>query len=302
MVKKLFLITFLLCSTCLIKLSAVELNYCANPFPNSQRSIIDSQKKDLLDEIRNSILFYYVKNKFNSNKSQVFQEKLKDILYNQSDSDFYWEISVLVNNLNNNHTFFIPKGFKNSFGIYFQNSNKENIITKVDTDLAEKINIGDRIISVNGQTCLSGNFNFQKNSVGDFSLMQSSDNTAYHLKLKSIFEPAIEKMQVKIEADYIYVKIPSFSEKGITSSFFDKVNIIKDKKPMIIDLRGNSGGYLSEVMNIAKYFFDGSIGYFNGGLFGNKEIKISRDSSLFEKIGQLFLIVDGETVITQPRG
>lgn len=94
-----------------------------------------------------------------------------------------------------------------------------------------------------------------------------------------------------------YVKIEQFGEKS--SEAFKKhiEDLIKNKnvKGFIIDVRGNPGGYLSEVINILDYFFDDELLLYTKGRNKNLEEKYNGNKGVLidKKIPVLVLIDNG---------
>ena len=55
-----------------------------------------------------------------------------------------------------------------------------------------------------------------------------------------------------------YIQITTFSDEEVSSKFTSEINELKDQgmKKLILDLRGNPGGYLNECIDIASHFIN----------------------------------------------
>ncbi len=100
---------------------------------------------------------------------------------------------------------------------------------------------------------------------------------------------------IPVSEDIIYTSLPNIS-KGTREFIYDNVDEFKKYKNIIIDLRGNYGGMLSDYYKISDLFLDKNvtIGYENTRLpFLNREIKTKKKKYLeFENI---FILQDEST-------
>lgn len=124
---------------------------------------------------------------------------------------------------------------------------------------AEKAGLlgGDIIIAVDGKSVE----NMDAASVA--SIIRGEENTVVILTVRrgeEIKDISVTRKKVKIDSvhyrtedDIIYIKIDSFSE-GTSKEFRTAMDHADDKNiyKIIMDLRGNSGGYVDEAVNIAK--------------------------------------------------
>jgi hypothetical protein len=267
---------------------------CPNIFLNSASNLDHKLKSRLILEIKKAIQGFFIQGKLDLVRFETFKKQIDMALGTTNDADFYWSISVAVNQLGNAHTFFAPPSHSNNFGLRYQNVDGKNFVTKVHPILSKRIHIGDEIVSVNSGTCLLGNLDYLNNARGSF-VFKKPNGEVYQENLISEFPMVTEKTVFQIENAYILVKISDFMDQELGNEFYTQIKKLSDKKTIIFDLQGNPGGTLREVISIGKYFFGGEIGFYQGSIFGNKEIKIEKNNDLNEKIGKVFIIVDQES-------
>jgi|YNPMSStandDraft_2_1061718.scaffolds.fasta_scaffold00014_34 carboxyl-terminal processing protease len=98
-----------------------------------------------------------------------------------------------------------------------------------------------------------------------------------------------------ISKDIGYIKIEQFGENVANSFEKHFKNLVEDKKVkgLIIDIRGNPGGYLSEVINILDYFFDDVLFIYTKGRNKNLEEKYNGTKGvLVDKNFPLVILID----------
>jgi len=97
----------------------------------------------------------------------------------------------------------------------------------------------------------------------------------------------------ELSDDVLIWKMPRFdlSEDGLA----DKFGKLKNRKALILDLRGNEGGYVDTLQHFAGYFFDSDIKL--SELRGRKkfepDVAKSKKGRVFK--GQLIVLIDGES-------
>jgi len=121
---------------------------------------------------------------------------------------------------------------------------------------------GDYIIAVNGQSTANKStsdivsmISGQENTTVEVTVYRSGQEKTYTLTRRSIQIPTVEGKW--IEDGYGYIKISSFSSDA-DKKFEEFMIKMKGKniKGLVIDLRGNPGGYLDTVAYIAGEFID----------------------------------------------
>lgn len=161
------------------------------------------------------------------------------------------ETEALYNNLNNNYA---------GIGAVLENHDSGVLITEVYEDSpAEKAGLkaGDLITDVDGKSVVG------MEAAAAASLIRGEVGTVVRLTIKrqgSVKSISIVRAQIKlksvhhkIEGSIGYIKLDSFNE-GVSSEFNKVLTDINKKsiRKLIIDLRGNPGGYVDEAVAIAQ--------------------------------------------------
>lgn len=168
-------------------------------------------------------------------------------------SDFYdlEEMEILKSNLNGNYS---------GIGTALEKTENGIRITKVYEDSpAEKAGLieGDIIVSVDGKPVSDMSVESVASSIrGDegtyVKLEIKRDNIikVYTVKRGNV---TIKTVQYRIEGKTAYIKIDSFS-LGTASEFNEAINQVNKNniKKIILDLRGNTGGYVDVAADVAE--------------------------------------------------
>ncbi|MDS0526222.1 S41 family peptidase [Clostridium sp. SHJSY1] len=182
---------------------------------------------------------------------------------------------------------------------------KDNTVTIVNVEAdkpAAKANLtsGDIIVKVDGED-IGGDVSKAISLISDTSkkttkltILRSGNNT---------FDAELTKEEIKtdsvsgeiIENKVGYIRLKDFNEDA-SKSFIDKLKELKDKGAagLILDLRGNGGGFLTEAESIASQFIPESkvITTLNNK-FG-KEKKILSKGGIAQEM-PMVLLIDGNT-------
>ena len=151
----------------------------------------------------------------------------------------------------------------NSIGAQVENRNGKVVFSKIYQDLPSDkagIKIGDEIVEING-------IQIRKNQGNTLNLLKGSPGTSLNLKVKrnkDVKEIKLEREQIKIPAvpyfsktkDNVgYIKLDKFI-RSASKEVKEAVKELKNNgaKKIILDLRGNPGGLLSEAVNVANIF------------------------------------------------
>lgn len=180
------------------------------------------------------------------------------------------------------------------------------VVTTVPGGPSEKVGLraGDRIIQVDAKVIT--NIGLKNTDVYD--LLRGKKGTRVDLKIKRKGEPNIldftvirDKIPINsLDASYLiddhtgYVKLNKFSATT-TSEFSDAIKALKANSKLnslILDLRGNGGGYLTAAIDLADQFLnDNKLVVYTSGLHSDK--KEYNASSLGElEQGKLILLID----------
>ena len=91
-----------------------------------------------------------------------------------------------------------------------------------------------------------------------------------------------------------YIQISTFSDEEVSKKFTSQLNELKDKgmKKLILDLRGNPGGYLDQCIDIASHFIDkGEVVTYTIDKYDNKIVSESKGGDASGM--PLVVLVDG---------
>ena len=91
-----------------------------------------------------------------------------------------------------------------------------------------------------------------------------------------------------------YVQITTFSDEEVSQKFTDEINELKAQgmKKLILDLRGNPGGYLDQCVEIASHFIkEGEIVTYTIDKYDQKVVSKSKGGDLLGT--PLVVLVDG---------
>lgn len=205
-------------------------------------------------------------------------DTLKNDYYRDLDDEKLIEgaIDGMLNATEDEHTMFFNKSEKEQFetnltGTYYgigaqvAKVEEDSIVTRIfDNSPAEKAGLkpGDIFISVDGENVkgielddLVSRLKSDKNKIA--TVLVNRDGEEIEIKIeKSIVEiPSISTEMLDDNIGYMYISIFGMN----TDDEFDKaLNELKEKgmEKLIIDLRDNSGGYLSTVTNMISKFVD----------------------------------------------
>lgn len=205
-------------------------------------------------------------------------DTLKNDYYRDLDDEKLIEgaIDGMLNATEDEHTMFFNKSEKEQFetnltGTYYgigaqvAKVEEDSIVTRIfDNSPAEKAGLkpGDIFISVDGENVkgielddLVSRLKSDKNKIA--TVIVNRDGEEIEIKIeKSIVEiPSISTEMLDDNIGYMYISIFGMN----TDDEFDKaLNELKEKgmEKLIIDLRDNSGGYLSTVTNMISKFVD----------------------------------------------
>ncbi|MBR1618293.1 S41 family peptidase [bacterium] len=134
-----------------------------------------------------------------------------------------------------------------------------NVLEQTPAQFADLRN-GDIILSVNGKDTNGLSISQVSNLVkGPQNTLVSLDILRGNTKLtKQIIrkEIAIKSIKSSVEDEIGYIQISSFISSTVPNEFLEALENTSKSKGLIIDLRGNTGGLLSNAVFIANLFID----------------------------------------------
>ena len=162
---------------------------------------------------------------------------------------------------------------------------------------------GDELVEINGSAVSMDNYedinsliNLEKEN--EIKVLRDGDILSFNVKADMVNIPTTSKDVIKSKEDKKnigYIKLSSFSSLSFEEFQEDLISLEKkDKiKSLIIDLRGNSGGYLNTAYDIASLFIKkGKVIY---SLENKNNIKTYKDETNDERTYDIVLLVDSNT-------
>jgi carboxyl-terminal processing protease len=192
------------------------------------------------------------------------------------------------------------EGIGVEFNIFRDTVNVTYVIPEGPSDKAG-LKLGDKIVRVNDSSIVSKTMPIQdirkliRGKAGSpVKLTIVRNNAAQNITVTRgrIPLPAIDASYM-VDAKTGYLKLGKFSETAYRE-FMESLEKLKGSgmQNLILDLRGNGGGYITQAVNIADEFLSGDklIVYTQGTNIEKKEYKASKDG-VFET-GKLVVLID----------
>lgn len=178
-----------------------------------------------------------------------------------------------------------------------------NVIYVIPDGPSEKAGllIGDKIVAVNDSLIISKTLPIQNirrlirgksGSAVNLRVVRNGGLQTIKVTRGRIPLPALDATYM-VDATTGYIRLNKFSETTY-KEFMESMEKLKaaGMQKLLLDLRGNGGGYVTQAVNIADEFLDGEkmIVYTQGTNIPKKEYKASKEG-VFEK-GKLVVLVD----------
>lgn len=241
------------------------------------------------DEIRKN---YYDTTYHGANLDQAFQQYNARLDASKSINETFRVIAAFILTLNDSHTFFMPPARTNPStpGFFMQMIGDKCFITRIrpDTDAAGKLHVGDQVLALNGFKIDPNSFEkmqyfiqvlspapaevldlqsptgehrretvYSKLRTGkQVSEFSRTDENGDFWKLIHQYEEDehLSRARIHDEGDVSIWRMPSF-EVSVTD--IDRaIGKVMKSKSLVIDLRGNSGGYTETLKAMLGHFFD----------------------------------------------
>ncbi len=257
---------------------------------------LSGKRNSALQEISNLIKNKYVDE---INIDSINAAVVEDVLARLDPHSIYISPSDLeqVNNQMEGH--FI------GIGVIYDNIDDTLTILKIVKDgPAEKsgLQIGDKILVANDTFNLLGvktnDANIKKNlrgvsgSILKLKVLRNGLEKNISMKRKAISIPSVDAAYI-IKPKTGYIKINKFAERTYEEFMQNLERLQKEKiENLILDLRGNGGGFMHAATLIADEFLDGDklIVYTQGNKYEKFEFRCKKEG-LFEK-GKLTVLID----------
>lgn len=279
----------------------------------------------MLEEVKNDVKKnYYDPNFRGMNLDVRFATAREALKQAQTRDQLIVTIAQVLLELNDSHTFFLPpfRAARISYGWKMQMVGDDCIVTEVNpkSDAATKgIRAGAVVLEVDGYPPTRDNV--WKMNYRYYALMPAN---SIRMKVRNPGETQVRNIEVlsKIEkteaVPFIFTNIFRYNSemREEADRFYEQADVIVWRMPgfdfdpdhaghvmarvrkfktLILDLRGNGGGYQDTLEHVAGYFFDHDVKI--GDLKGRKEMKPILAKTLSDKgfNGQLIVLVDSES-------
>lgn len=209
-------------------------------------------------------------------------EKIRDNYYEDlSEGDLVGSaIDGMVNSLEDPYSYYLNENDTSSFkqrlnGTYIgigvtilhDENNENQVVEIIDGSPAKKagIEVGDIFLSIDGNDVrnlsLSEVSEFMKGEVGDkhsFVLLRGGNEVKVNLVLAEVVLSSVSSKIIEGNNKNVgYLHISTFAANTYTQFNKNLKSLEKEKiDSLIIDVRGNPGGHLSQVQDILSLFFD----------------------------------------------
>jgi C-terminal processing protease CtpA/Prc len=270
-----------------VKLSAQQ------PAPQQKLDSASLQRAHLMlrqahDEIKKN---YYDANYHGVDLEKSFQQFDARLDASKSVNETFRVIAAFMLNLGDSHTFFMPPQRTNPStpGFFMQMIGDKCIVTRTrpGTDAATKLHVGDQVLALNGFKITLENFHAMKYLIQDLSpapaemvdlqspagehrqetvnatlrkgkqvtdLTEESGGDFWKLLRDLEEDEHLSRLRYYETGDTFILRMPTFE---VPFTDVDRaIGKAMKQKNLIIDLRGNSGGYIETLRMMLGHFFD----------------------------------------------
>lgn len=278
----------------------------------------------LISMIIGSLLMFFIKDNGNNLVRSDKKFELLDQTYNTIKKEYYKDIddeklvegaiNGMLGALDDPHTMYFTKEEKEEFdtelsGTYYgigaeiaNTSDGKVIIKKVfDKSPAKKAGLkaNDIFVSIDGEKTDGKNVsevakNLRSNSKETTTVIVNRDGKELSFKITKENVTLYSVSSDMLENDIGYIAVSIFGQNTY-SEFMDAINDLESKnlKSLIIDLRGNNGGYLTTVSDMLSLFLDSDkVIYQMQTKEGTKKYYSTKSGSKNYKV---IILVDGES-------
>lgn len=236
---------------------------------------VSSQR--LYDDSWKMIKNYYIDSTYNNQDWSRWKKHYKDKI--KTDEDARVAIDTMLASLDDPYSRFLPKkeyeeqynsidSHITGIGINIMtNSGKTIIYSVIENTPAQKagLHANDMLVEVNGKKVSGMNISdvasLVRGPIGTPVTIKVKRGNAYITKKMIREQIEIKSVESDIKKNNIgYIKIKSFIGSNTASDFVKALKYTDGTKGIIIDLRGNTGGLLSNAVIVANLFInDGTI-------------------------------------------
>ncbi len=276
----------------------------------------------MLDQIKEVVeKEYYDKTFRGIDLDQRFKTASERVKKLNTNAQIFRVIAQVLLDFNDSHTKFFPppRALKVEYGLSLQMIGEECTVVEVrnESDAATKgVKAGDVVLKINSYSPTRTNLStimyliYQLQPQEQLNLtLRSADgqerDIVLNAKFKTLEQLAKEREKRKsdkkltpfkcreVNPEAIACKLHTFSVK--TGEIDKMMKEVKPYRKLILDLRGNGGGYVKTEMYLTGYFFDRPIKI--GDEVQRKKVKERIAKSLEEKVfaGDLIVLIDSHS-------
>lgn len=269
--------------------------------------------QSLYDEVWRLVNTKYVDQTENGQDWNRWRHKYDKIL--QTNDDAYVAIETMLSSLDDKYTRFLdPEEFKEEnesisaklYGVGMQIGTRDNklvVISPLEGTPAEKAGLkpNDEILSIDSKSTKG----LSVKEAAD--LIRGKKGTVVKLLIRrnnkdKLYEIVRDEIQIKAVSDKTpfetsvpdnigYIRLNSFLSKDAGNEVMTMLQKDKSKDGVILDIRANPGGLLSNAVNISDMFLDEGVIVSTVDRDGYKEIKNASSHMIWKK--PLVILIDG---------
>lgn len=212
----------------------------------------------------------------------VAYEKIKNNYYEEVSEDKLVGAAIdgMVSSLNDPYSYYLNEEDTNSFNqsldgtyigvgvtILHDENNENQVVEVMDNSPAKKagIKVGDKFLKIDGKDVknlsLTGMTSLIKRNKGDkqvFVVLRDSEEITVNIAIGEVVLSSVSSKIIEGNGKNVgYINIETFAANTY-AQFNKNLKALEKEKidSLIIDVRGNPGGHLSQVQDILSLFFD----------------------------------------------
>jgi len=303
---------------------------------NNEKPTAKEELEALTSSIRSMLIDYFENTE---NKKTYLLDEYNQLVLNSVTLDqFYQGLDLLLYKLNDNHFKLINEltepSVKTVLPVYFYKLRSSiQVVSVLDSTLSEDVNLGDKLISINGkpiediielldkriagstkharETKILQKLLFYVCSIesGDLIIgLDGIEKGAYSITLtyeqinnnKNInIPPNIREKQKRFDFrrydNIAYLKVGIFNEKILRPFFYSYVDSIMESNGLIIDLRNNPGGDLSGLFLFSFFINNPNVFFTFHNIGGYHETVMIDPDPYYNYTKPVVILVDART-------
>ena len=261
--------------------------------------------QSLYDEVWRIVNAKYVDQTQNGQNWKRWRNEYDDVI--DSEADAYIAIETMLASLDDKYTRFLdPEEFREEnesikarlYGVGMQIGNRDNnlvIIAPLEDTPAEQAGLkaDDQIVSIDGKSTkglsvkeAADLIKGKKGTTVDLLIRRNGKDKLYtivrdEIKIKSVSIKT--PFKTNIPKNMLYIRLNSFLSKNASNEILGLIQEYKDKDGLILDIRSNPGGLLTNAVSISNMFLDDGAIVSTVDKDGYKETKRASSHQLWTK-------------------